>query len=234
MTNPKTILTKGTTFDNKNNLSTHYIKEILKEFDNTQLGAQEIHGHMLDQQVGALWKRALIRYKKYEKEFKRIIIAVDPAETHHQKSDETGIITAGLCEKGHVYILQDDSGQYSPLEWGEKITTLYKHFKADRVIAEVNKGGDMVAQILKSIDPHISYKAVRAHRGKHIRAEPIVALYEQEKVFHMKPFLKLEEQMCTYVHNQTPQSPDRMDALVWAVTELCLQKQNVPTMKVWH
>lgn len=229
----KTIITRGTTFDNEKNLSPHYMTHILNEFQSTQLGSQEIYGHILDQQEGALWKRSIIQYDDCVKNFKRIIIAIDPAETHHQHSDETGIITAGLGHDDKVYILQDDSGTYSPLEWGTKVHDVYRQYKADRIIAEINKGGDMVESILRNIDKNISYKGVRASRGKHLRAEPVVALYEQNRVLHKKPFLKLEDQMCTYVANISRKSPDRMDALVWAITELLLLPKKTSPIRVW-
>lgn len=231
--NSKTIITRGTTFDNEKNLSSHYMTQILNEFKSTQLGSQEIYGHILDQQEGALWKRNLIQYNDHLKNFKRIIIAIDPAETHHQHSDETGIITAGLGYDDKVYILQDDSGIYSPLEWGTKVHDVYRHYKADRIIAEINKGGDMVESILRNIDKNISYKSVRALRGKHLRAEPVVAFYEQQRVLHTKPFLKLEDQMCTYVPGFSRKSPDRMDALVWAVTELLLIPKKTHSARIW-
>lgn len=125
------------------------------------------------------------------------------------------------------------SGRWSPLEWGQRVCEAYWRLKADRVVAEVNKGGDLVERILRSLDSTISYKAVRATRGKAVRAEPIAALYEQNRVFHVRPFSLLETQLCSYVPGISPQSPDRLDALVWALTDLLLERESNPILKLW-
>ncbi len=140
---------------------------------------------------------------------------------------------AAIHEDGNVYVLEDLSGRYSAADWGAKVTQAYWRYKADRVVAEVNKGGDLVERVVKSVDAHVAYKAVRATRGKCVRAEPIAALYEQEKVFHIRPFALMEQQMCEYVAGQTSKSPDRMDALVWAITDLMLAKEATLEPKIW-
>jgi phage terminase large subunit-like protein len=233
LNDPYTVVTRGTTYDNKKNLSPLYFEQIIKQFESTSLGAQELYAEILTEQEGALWSRSQIIYKEAPEHFKRIVIAIDPAATHHEKSDETGIIVAGLSEDNCVFILDDLSGKFSPLDWGQRAVNAYWTYKADRIVAEINKGGDMVERIVKSIDLNLSYKSVRATRGKNIRAEPIAALYEQKRVFHIKPMRSLEQQLCDYIPGKTSKSPDRLDALVWAITELLLVCESNPILKVW-
>ena len=233
------VVTKGTTFENRNNLAPAFLNQIVKQFEGTRLGAQELYAQLLTQQQGALWQRELIRYQEppYDErglpKLMRIIIAIDPATTHHEESDETGIVVAGLGEDKCVYVLEDLSGRLSPGDWGQRVCEAYWRLKADRVVAEVNKGGDLVERILRSLDPTIPYKAVRATRGKYTRAEPIAALYEQNRIFHTRPFGLLETQLCTYVPGISAKSPDRLDALVWALTDLLLESEANPALKVW-
>lgn len=236
---PDVSVTKGSTFENETNLAPAYIEQIKKQFLDTTLGAQELYAEMLTEEAGALWNREIIRYqepptnKLQALDLERIVIAIDPATTHHQDSDETGIIVAGISHDKKAYILEDLSGKHSPNDWGQRVAEAYWRYKADRVVAEVNKGGDLVEQVVRSVDATISYKSVRATRGKYTRAEPIAALYEQRRVFHARPFTKLEGQMCSFIPGCGSTSPDRMDALVWAVTELLLQNDAAPVLKIW-
>ena len=164
---------------------------------------------------------------------KRVVIGVDPAITHHENSDETGIIVAGLGLDNNFYVLDDLSGRYRPTEWAEKVVDAYDHYKADRVVAEVNQGGDLVEATLRMVDRRLSYRGVRATRGKIVRAEPIAALYEKKKVFHRQCFQKLEDQMCRFTGERTEGSPDRLDALVWAMTELALSADSPGAPRAW-
>ena len=168
-------------------------------------------------------------YKTY---LKRIVIGVDPAVTASGKSDETGIIVAGLGYNGFAYVLDDLSGTYSPSGWSVAVIKAYWDYEADRVVAEINQGGDMVESILRMSDSEVSYKGVRATRGKLVRAEPIVALYEQRRVFHVKCFPVLENQMCSFTGRDI-KSPDRVDALVWALTELMITPVGEENAQVW-
>ena len=222
-----TITTTGTTIENKENLAPKFLENLEKNLSRSMI-AQEVYGELLDSCEGALWSRSMILYKD-PSNLTRIIVAVDPAETSHDKSDETGIIVSGIDENGSVFILDDLSGKYSPSKWGEIVFRAYFDFKADLVIAEVNKGGDMVEQIIRTFDKNIPYKPIRATRGKITRAEPVAALYEKQRVFHTRPFIKLENQLCTYTRNSN-YSPDRLDALVWAVTDLVFNKSH---LKAW-
>jgi phage terminase large subunit-like protein len=234
-----TVVTRGTTFDNRSNLAPLFIDQIIKQFEGTRLGAQELYAEILTERQGALWCRDLIRYAEPEYDatgtanLKRIVIAIDPATTHHENSDETGIIVAGINGDNSAYVLEDLSGRLSPGDWGQRVVDAYWRLKADRVVAEVNKGGDLVERILRSIDPTIPFKAVRATRGKSTRAEPITALYEQRRVFHARPLGLLESQLCDYIPGITSKSPDRLDAMVWALTDLLLESESNPMLKLW-
>ena len=194
---------------------------------------------MLTETAGALWQRSMIQYQQpsYAEngrpELERIVIAIDPATTTHDHSDETGIVVAGINASKQAYVLEDLSGKLSPHDWGRRVVDSYYRLKADRIVVEVNKGGDLVENVLKSIDPTIPLKSVRATRGKYTRAEPIAALYEQNRVFHASPLSTLEQQICDYIPGITAKSPDRMDALVWALTELMLESEKQPKLKIW-
>lgn len=161
------------------------------------------------------------------------MVAVDPADTNSETSDETGIMVIGLNANQQAYVLEDATYKAAPSEWVKKVVALYHQYQADRVVAEVNKGGDMVKDLLMACDPHISYKGVRATKGKAIRAEPIVSLYEQGKVKHIGPLPALESQLCTWVPEASAKSPDRLDALVWGLTDLFLSKEATHQCKVW-
>lgn len=164
---------------------------------------------------------------------RRVVIGVDPAVTYHDQSDETGIIVAALGLDHNFYVLEDLSDRYRPTEWAEKVVEVYHRYKADRVVAEVNQGGDLVEATIRMVDPRVSYKGVRATRGKIIRAEPIAALYEKKRVFHRQCFQKLEDQLCRFTGERDEKSPDRLDALVWALTELALSNATLGLPKVW-
>jgi predicted phage terminase large subunit-like protein len=156
-------------------------------------------------------------------ELVRIVVAIDPAVSQNENSDETGIIVAGVDRIGHIYVLEDLSGKYAPHEWARKSIDAFNRHKADRIIAEVNNGGLMVETTLRAVISFVPFKAVHASRGKVTRAEPISALYEQRKVHHVGAFDKLEDQMLAFTsdfdRSRAGYSPDRVDALVWAVTE---------------
>lgn len=167
------------------------------------------------------------------KNLQRIVIGIDPAVTATEDSDETGIIVAGKGVDGFAYVLEDLSCRLSPEGWARRAINAFHDFKADRIIAEVNNGGDMVEHVLRTIDPKIPYTKVHASRGKAIRAEPIAALYEQGRVFHIKPFPDLEDQMCNFVPGNYDGSPDRLDALVWALSTLMVTNEPSRRLRLW-
>ncbi|MBX0290121.1 terminase family protein [Hymenobacter sp. HSC-4F20] len=227
-------ITRGKTSDNLKNLSQTFKANVIASYEGTTTGKQELDGELLEDVKGALWSRALLNLAAVEvtdvpESLKRIVVALDPAVTTNQDSDETGIIVAALGLDGLLYVLEDHSGKYTPSQWATVANDLYEEWQADAVVAEVNQGGDMVENTIRQVNPNINYRGVRATRGKVLRAEPVVALYEQRKVRHVYQSLQeLENQMCSWSAATGQKSPDRVDALVWAVTELT---QNVEKRK---
>lgn len=203
------------------NLPPGYVEETLAGLPERQR-QRFLEGSWLDDMAGALWQRAMIDpYRVVNPpELQRIVIGVDPAVTAKPGSDETGIVAAGIDGKGHFYVLADASIKGTPAEWAEAVDRQYRRWHADRVVAEVNNGGDLITANLRNINPAMSCRSITATRGKIIRAEPITALYELGRVHHVGIFPDLEDQMCNYNPLVTAYSPDRMDALVWALTDL--------------
>ncbi|HUB97202.1 MAG TPA: terminase family protein [Stellaceae bacterium] len=221
-------LTRGTTWENAKNLAPDFLAAIVKRYERTRLGRQELNAELLEDVPGALWTRALLEREGTRvagaPDAKRIVVAIDPAATSGEDADETGIIVAQIAWDGHGYVLEDLSGRFAPHAWAARALHAYRRFGADRIIGEANNGGEMVEATVRALDPAASFKAVRASRGKAARAEPIAALYEQGRVHHVGAFPALEDQMCGFsgaaAHGP---SPDRLDALVWALSELMLQ-----------
>jgi phage terminase large subunit-like protein len=180
---PTTITVRGSTFDNKSNLAQNFLDTIEDRYSGTRLGRQELYAEILEDMPGALWSRdridALRIKPEQAPEFKRVVVAIDPSVSNEERSDETGIICAALGEDGHGYILDDVSGKYAPIDWAKKAAGLCRSRMADRVVAEVNQGGDLVEATLRSADANVPYRKVHATRGKAVRAEPVSALYEQ-------------------------------------------------------
>lgn len=215
-------ITRGSTFENKENLAQSALVELQTRYANTRLGRQELYGEILEDVEGALWSLDSIdsnRVEEAPRDIQRMVVAIDPAVTNTDDSDETGIIVAGKNNQGEAFIIADYSCKASPLEWAKRAVEAYKKHEADVIVVEVNNGGDMIAAVIRQIDPVIPIKSVRATRGKQVRAEPIAAFYEQNRVHHVGVFEKLENQMVTWTP-EDPKSPDRLDALVWALTDL--------------
>ena len=212
---------RGSTFDNAANLAESALTQYRLRYENTRLGRQELYGEILDNVDGALWTRKLIDDARVDNAppLIRVVVAIDPAVTANATSDETGIVAAGVASNGEYYILDDKSIRTTPDAWARVAVELYHKHKADKIVAETNNGGDMVILLLKQVDASIATKKVTATRGKQLRAEPISSLYEQGKVHHAGYFSELETQMCEWTP-QSAESPDRLDALVWALTEL--------------
>jgi len=222
MKDPSTVIVRGSTYENRDNLAPSFFETIIKKYEGTRLGRQELNAEILEDIDGALWNRDMIDFLRIGPDdvpgFVRIVVAIDPAVTSGEDSAETGIVVVGLGDNGIGYVLHDLSLTGSPLEWATRGVNAYKSFKADRLIGEVNNGGDLIETIIRSVDPTISYKGVHASRGKMIRAEPMAALYEQGRIRHVGVFPELEDQMCEWVQGE--KSPDRLDALVWGLTEI--------------
>jgi phage terminase large subunit-like protein len=212
---------RGSTFDNAKNLAPSALAELKLRYENTRLGRQELYGEILDTVEGALWTREVIERARVTDipPLIRIVVAIDPAVTNNADSDETGIVAAGITSDNHYYVLSDKSLRASPDAWARQAVNLYHDLKADKIVAETNNGGDMVTLLIKQVDHSAPVKKVTATRGKQLRAEPISSLYEQGRVHHHGYFAELETQMCEWTPTSN-ESPDRLDALVWAITEL--------------
>ncbi|MBE6390812.1 MAG: DNA-packaging protein [Lentisphaerae bacterium] len=213
--------------DNAVNLPPGYIENTLAGLPRRQR-ERFLEGKFLDEVEGALWKRDMIDSARIinPPEFQRIVIGVDPAVTSGSSSDNTGIVAAAAGIDGEYYVIADDSMHGTPLEWAKQVISLYHRLGADRVTGEVNNGGDLIEALLRKFDPDVSFHPVRASRGKTVRAEPIAALYEKGKVHHVGEFPLLEEEMISFAPGSSIHSPDRMDALVWAITELSENSQR--------
>lgn len=224
----RTVVTRGSTFDNADNLAPTFLRAIRDKYEGTRLGRQELNAEILDDLPGALWQRDVIDKSRIRQapDLQRIVVAVDPSGTKGESDDgdEIGIVVAGKGVDGRGYVLADRTCKLSPDGWGRRAVAAYAEFKADRIIAERNFGGAMVEHVIKTIDRTASYKEVVASRGKVARAEPVAALYEQGRVSHVGSFPELEDQMCQIDASGFigEGSPDRADALVWALTELML------------
>jgi predicted phage terminase large subunit-like protein len=229
MARKDTQIIRGSTFENSDNLASSALETFKNLYENTKLGRQELYAEIIDNIDGALWNYELLEDCRINKDdvpdMNRIVVAIDPATTSNKNSDETGIIIAGR-HNNRFYVIDDVSGRYTADGWARKAIECYYKYKADKIIAETNNGGDMVEHTLRTIDKSISYKKVTATRGKILRAEPIHALYEQKKVFHIGNLSELEGQMTTYTGEHNEKSPDRLDALVWALTELNTSSGN--------
>ena len=229
-----TAVTHGSTFDNAANLSGDFLYHIKRLYKGTRLGRQELYGEILDDVPGALWTRAVIDQGRISKvpPLARIVVAVDPPVSHGEDANSCGIVVAGKAKNGQVYVLADlSAGGLTPNQWGMRALSAYEQFEADRLVAEVNNGGDLVETLMRQLNPAVSYKAVRASRGKIARAEPVAALYERGLVHHAGSFNELEDQLCSYTGEAREKSPDRLDALVWAVTDLALGHVAVPRIR---
>lgn len=217
------------TFANRANLADDFLEEIEEEYAGTRLGLQELEGRLLADVVGALWNADLLKREEIDYcDLDRIVVAIDPAGTNNRRSDETGIIVAGIRGK-QAWVIHDASGRYSPKGWADKALAMYETYDADAIVAEVNFGADMVEEvILRNIPagkmaPRIIKK--RAARNKQLRAEPVVAMYERGQVYHWGELADLEDEMLTWVPGQGD-SPNRVDALVWALTDLLAPPQE--------
>ena len=223
------LVTRGSTYENLTNLAPSFLSEILARYEGTRLGQQELHAELLDDVEGALWTREMLENSRIVSppDMKRIVVAIDPAITARADSDETGIVVAGIGEDGHGYVLDDRTLRGSPNDWSRAAIAAYHQHKADRIVAEANQGGDMVGHTLRTVDRNVPVRLVHASRGKRTRAEPIAAMYEQCRIHHVGFHPQLEDQLCTWVPNEGA-SPDRLDALVWALTDLMIDGARQP------
>ncbi len=228
-----TVSTRAPTSANRAYLARDFVERMAAKYGNSRLGRQELDGELLEDVEGALWSHSVLDAGRVEKapELTRIVVAVDPPVTAHKGSDECGIVVAGVVMDGppqnwKAYVLQDASLKTaSPTEWASKAVAVYHAIGADRLVAEVNQGGDLVESVVRQVDPLVNYRKVTASKGKVVRAEPVAALYEQGRVHHVGMQAELEDQMCqmTLAGFVGKGSPDRADALVWALTDLMIE-----------
>jgi phage terminase large subunit-like protein len=229
-----TVTSRSTTFDNSRNLAKPFLDEVLKRYGGTRLGRQELDGHLIEDDPDALFRRDMIENARVScaPELKRVVVAVDPPAGFGAKNNACGIVCAGLGADGRCYVLDDCSVHGArPAQWAKKIVALYHARQACRVVAEINQGGAMVEQVLREVDPELSFRAVHATRGKQARAEPVAALYEQGRVSHVGAFAELDDEMCSAI-GEGKKSPDRLDALVWAVSDLMLRRRAEPRIRI--
>lgn len=233
-----TAVTHDTTRANRANLSQTFLDDVHRRYGNTALGAQELEGRIVEQISGGLWRRDWIAEQRVARppELVRIVVAVDPPVSATATSDACGIVVAGLGVDGRGYILADRTiAGREPQVWARAAVAAYHDFEADRLVAEVNQGGDLVVLVLHSVDANVPVRKVRAAKGKWARAEPVSALYAEGRVSHVGEFLALEDQMVAYDGAASSltqaKSPDRLDALVWALTELMLTTNAKPVIR---
>ena len=237
---PKTVVTTGSTFDNSSNLADTYLTAVKEQYEGTRLGRQELYAEVLEEAQGALWTTDLLDNASVKHEdlpdFTRIVVAIDPAITSNAESDMTGIVVAAIDVNGIAYVLGDYTDRLTPQGWASKAISLYHQYGADRIVAERNQGGEMVRRTLEVEDETVPIRLVHASRGKYARAEPVSALYERNLVKHVvnppdgASLNELETQMRTWEPLGSIGSPDRLDALVWAITDLSLNGYSKPKL----
>ncbi|WP_414693119.1 DNA-packaging protein [Pelagibacterium sp.] len=236
MAEPTTRITHMKTRANRDNLAPAFLEAVVARYRGTALGRQELDGEMIEEVPGALWTRRQIEEGRMEAPpaLSRIIVAVDPPVTGGKNSDACGIVVAGRCGDTAVVLADRTVQGTTPVGWARVAVTAFHEFAADTIIAEVNQGGDLVAQVLNQVDASVPVRTVRANRGKWVRAEPVAALYAQGRVSHVGLLADLEDELCAFGPDGLADghSPDRMDALVWAVGELLLREGPVPRVRV--
>lgn len=223
---PTCVVTRGSTYDNRSNLAPAFFTDIVRRFEGTRLGRQELNAEVLEDVAGALWNRSQIDRLRVRSapELERVVVGVDPATTSGEDSDATGIVVAGLGADGHGYVLADYTMRGTPEEWAQQVVQAYHRHSADLIVAERNQGGEMVEATIRHVDA-VPVKTVHARKGKTLRSEPVAMLYEQNRVHHVGALDALEDQLCQLalgplLEKARSKSPDRADAMVYALTEL--------------
>ncbi len=223
------FITSGSTYDNLHNLSSVFRDKVIKRYEGTRLGRQELEGVVLMDVEGALWDHEMIDELRIEDRpsLKKIVVSLDPSVTSGQRADEAGLCVVGLGNNDHCYVLADISGQYSTKKWVQMAIGAYHSFGANHIVAEKNNGGDLIRDVIHNEDANVPVKLVSASTGKVARAEPVSMLYEQKRVHHIGFFPELEDEMCMFVPGDVKgkDSPNRVDALVWGITDLIVKKR---------
>ena len=236
MADPMTVVTRSATVANAANLAPSFLTEMRRRYAGTALGRQELDGEIITEVAGALWRTDWLDDQRVATapELTRVVVALDPPVTATQTSDACGIVVAGIGEDGRGYVLADRTVQgRQPSEWARAAIAAFHDFKADRLVAEANQGGEMVVSVLRQVDATVPITKVHATRGKWLRAEPVAALYAEGRVLHVGTFAALEAQMCAFGGpGGSARSPDRLDALVWALTALLLDRPSRPSVRM--
>ncbi|WP_110350644.1 terminase family protein [Methylobacterium sp. B4] len=236
LADPRTVVTRSRTADNADNLAPRFLEEVVGRYAGTRLGRQELDGELIEDRADALWTRDIIERARVAAApaLQRIVVAVDPPASSRAGADACGIVAAGLVADGTAYVLADATlERASPAAWAQAALALYHRLDADALVAEVNQGGEMVVAVLAEADPSVPVVSVRATRGKMLRAEPVSLLYARDRVRHAGVFPALEDEMCAFGPGGLPGggSPDRLDALVWALTHLLLSPTTEPRIR---
>ena len=236
MNDAASVVTRAPTQANAFNLAPTFLQGVMARYAGTRLGRQELDGEIIEDRPDALWSRALLERCRVREAppMQRVVVAVDPPATSGKRADACGIVAAGLAEGGIVYVIADETvAGATPALWAAKAIALWRRCEADALVAEVNQGGDMVKSVIAEVDAAVPVIAVRATRGKWLRAEPVATLYEQGRVRHAGSFAALEDEMCDFALSglSSGRSPDRLDALVWAVTSLALAPRAQPRVR---
>jgi phage terminase large subunit-like protein len=231
---PDTFVTRGSTYDNAENLAPTFLAAVKRRYEGTSLGRQELLGELLFESEKALWSRDTLDKTRVKSAppMKRIVIAIDPSASDKETSDECGLVAAGRGEDDHIYVLEDSTERMSPQKWGQKALGLLQKWKGDRIVCEINNGGSMVERVIRTskfttpegiVDGRfVPVRNVTATKGKFTRAEPVSALFEQGRAHMVGVHTKLEDQLVEWEPLGRRKSPDRLDAMVWAITELAV------------
>jgi phage terminase large subunit-like protein len=233
---PTSVITRAATRANANNLAPTFLQTVMGRYAGTRLGRQELDGEIVEDRPDALWSRALLESCRVSEapSLQRIVVAVDPPASSSKRADSCGIVAAGITDGGICYVLADDTvSGVTPNAWANKAIALWYRLEADALVAEVNQGGDMVRAVISQVDSGVPVIPVRAARGKWLRAEPVATLYGQGRVKHAGIFAGLEDEMCDFASSglSSGKSPDRLDALVWAIFQLALQSRGGPRVR---
>lgn len=236
ISDPATVVTRAATQDNAFFLSQAFLKNVMSRYAGTRLGRQEIAGEIIEDRPDALWSRERIEKCRVRDapDCARIVVAVDPPASSGKRADACGIVAAGITADGLLCVMADETiSGASPAAWASRAVALFHRLSADTLVAEVNQGGEMVEAVIKEIDRSVPVRPVRATRGKWVRAEPVAALYEQNRVRHVGSFAALEDEMCDFGVGglSSGRSPDRLDALVWALSSLAFAPRGEPRVR---
>jgi phage terminase large subunit-like protein len=236
MLEPTSVVTRAGTEANAYHLAPTFLKGVLARYKDTRLGRQELDGEIIEERPDALWSRTLLERCRVADapQLARIVVAVDPPASSGKRADACGIVAAGITGEGAIYVIADETvSQATPAVWAAKAIALWRRVEADALVAEVNQGGEMVRSVINEVDASVPVVSVRASRGKWLRAEPVATLYEQGRVKHAGTFSALEDEMCDFGSGglSSGRSPDRLDALVWAIASLTFTARAQPRVR---